>query len=162
MNFADKLFSGLSNIIHFLGKLFGGLGDLIAKSFNAFFDFLAKPLGYLMSFLEAIFYFFEKLFDVVVMIVKIFVACFQFIGALVVGLLRTISSWLHVTVSGSTNFPSASGQGFTAVINQIMPTGVMTVIPLVAIGFLWLFFIIKIIGLFGGEISINPFRGGNG
>lgn len=150
-SFSDKIIEGFNNFIGFIGNMFKYL-----------FDFLEKPLMLLYQLLDGIFYFFYQLFNVVVAIVKIFVASFQFIGSMILGLFRTIKLWLTVDVTPDTNFPSATHQGFQTVIDLVAPTGLLTVVPLVALAFLWFFFVIKMIGLFGGEIHIAPFgRGGN-
>lgn len=157
MSFADKIFTWLNKILSFLGELFSGLFELIANAVNTILDIIVKPLSYLYYFLEGIFYFFMKVFDIVVMIVKIFVASFQFLGSLIMGVFRTIRLWLTVDLSTNTNFVSASGTGFQTVMDIIRPTGLLTVVPVIAIAFLWFFFVLKMIGLFGGNISIAPF-----
>lgn len=145
-------------------KFVDKLLDLIADGFNAlidflfsFIEFLAKPLSYLFSFLEGIFYFITKLFDIVVAVVMIFVALFQYFFAIIAGLFRMIKGWLTVNPNaGDLSFPSTSNRGFQVVVDLVQPTGLMTVIPMVALAFLWFFFIIKMIGLFGGSIMISP------
>lgn len=150
MKFVDKLLSFLKN----------GFEKIIDALF-AFISFLAKPLSYVLAFLEGVFYFIMKIFDVVISVVMIFVALFQFVGALVVGLFRTIANWLTVSPnSADVAFPSASYQGLEVVIDLVQPTGLLTVVPMVCLALLWMYFIIKIIGLFGGNISISPFGGG--
>ncbi|MEC3463138.1 hypothetical protein P9149_14635, partial [Bacillus thuringiensis] len=91
-----------------IDKILGGfskVGSLISKGFNNFFDFLAKPLGYLLEFLESIFYFFAMLFTVVVKIVKIFTALMQFFWALATSVLKTVGMWIGVVPSGSMHLP---------------------------------------------------------
>lgn len=160
VSFADKIVKGFNSILTFLSKLFNGLFSLIANAINELMSFLAKPLAYLLAFLEGIFYFFTKLFDIAVAIVKICVACFQFVGALIAGIFRTIYKWLTVSPVQDLSFPSVSNQGFKAVIDQVQGTGLLTVVPMVALAFLWFFFVIKMIGLFGGNIYIKPFGRG--
>ncbi len=152
MKFVDKLLSFLKD----------GFIEIIDALF-AFISFLAKPLSYLLAFLEGVFYFFIKFFEVVISVVMIFVSIFQFLGALVVGLFRTITSWLTVSPNASTvSFPSTTQQGLNVITDLVEPIGLLTVVPQVCLAILWLFFIIKMIGLFGGQISITPFgRGGN-
>lgn len=153
MKFVDKL----------LGLLASGFNLIISALFS-FIEFLAKPLSYLLEFLKGIFYFFFKFFEIAVQIILIFVALFQFFFAIIAGVLRTIKSWLTINPSpGDVSFPSMSNTGFGVVMDLLQPTGLMTVVPLVALAFLWFFFILKIIGLFGGQIMISPFgRGGSG
>lgn len=161
MNFIEKIIDGFNAVISFLGALFQPLFDLIADGFNALLDFLEKPLALLFHFLDGIFYFFVQLFNIVVLVIKIFVAFFQFLGALILGVFRTIKMWLIPSLSGDTNFPSATHAGFKTVIDLVAPTGLLTIVPMVAIAFVWFYFIIKMIGLFGGQIMINPLgRGG--
>lgn len=156
MNFIEKILDGFNKVLAFLGGVFSGLFQLIADGFNKLLHFIQKPLTYLYYFLEGIFYFFIKLFDVVVLVVKIFVALFQFIFALGAGILRTITKWLTVDLSPNTKFVSSTYSGFQTVMDLLQPTGLLTVVPLVALAFLWFFFVIKMIGLFGGSIMISP------
>lgn len=152
--------------MNFVEKLLG----LIVEGFDKLIDFLfmivqffAKPLAYLLQFLEGLFYFISVLFQIVVAIVMIFVALFQFLFAIIAGVFRTIKMWLTVSPNpNDVSFPSVSNSGFGVVVDLLQPTGIMTVVPMVALAFLWFFFIVKIIGLFGGSIMITPIgRGGN-
>jgi len=162
MNFIEKIIAGFQAVLSFLGNIFSNVFDFFGDVFQKLFDIIAKPLQLLFDLLEAIFFFFLKLFEIGVMIIKIFTAFFQYVYALGQGIFRTISSWSHISVSKGTSFPSASGQGFNAVIEILQPTGLMTVVPIVATAFLWLFFVIKILGLLGGDISVSPFKSGGG
>lgn len=150
----------------FVDKLLGLLVDGFFKVIEAIYKFIqliAKPLSYLLEFLVGIFYFIFKLFEVVVQIVMIFVALFQFLFALIAGLFRTAKSWLTVNPSaGDVSFPSMSNTGFGVVVDLLQPTGLMTVVPMVALAFLWLFFVIRVISLFGGTIMVTPFGRGGG
>ncbi len=152
MKFVDKL----------LGLILDGFFKVIAMIFT-FIEFLAKPLSFLLEFLKGIFHFIFKIFDVVVQVVMIFVALFQYIFALFGGVFRMIKSWLIINPDANdVSFPSTSYQGFQVVTDLLQPTGMMTVVPAVALAFLWFYFILKIIGLFGGSIMISPFgRGGS-
>lgn len=151
MNFVDKLLSLLKD----------GFDKLIAMLY-AIVNFFAKPMAYLLQFLEGIFHFIVKLFEVVVQLIMIFVALFQFLFSIIAGVFRTIKMWLTVQPVSDVSFPSMSNRGFAVVIDLLQPTGLMTVVPMVALAFLWFFFIIKIIGLFGGQVMITPFgRGGS-
>ena len=157
LSFAGKVVKGFNSVLKFLGKVFGSLFSLISDAFQALFDLLAAPLKYLMYFLEGIFYFFQQIFVVVVIIIKIFVALFQYIGALIVGIFRTIKMWLIPGLSGNTKFVSATDQGFKTVIDLLQPTGLLTIVPMVALAFLWFYFALKMLGLFGGSVHIQPF-----
>lgn len=150
MKFVDKLLTFLKTAI-----------DNIIDALFAFIEFLAKPLSYLLAFLEGVFYFVMQVFEVAVSVVMIFVALFQFILALITGVFRTIGNWLTVNPSvNDVTFPSTTYQGFEVVIDLLQPTGLLTVVPMICLALLWFFFVIKIIGLFGGQIMITPFRGG--
>lgn len=152
MKFVDKL----------LGLISSGFSKVIAMIFS-FIEFLSKPLSYLFEFLKGIFYFIFKLFEIVVQIVMINVAIFQFVFALIAGIFRTIKNWLTINPSASdVSFPSMSYRGFEVVTDLLQGTGLMTVVPLVALAFLWFFFVLKMIGLFGGSIMISPFGRGGG
>lgn len=153
MKFVDKL----------LGLISQGFGKIIDALFK-FIQFLATPLSYLLEFLKGIFYFIYKFFEIAGHIIMIFVAMFQFLFALIAGVFRTIKNWLTINPSASdVSFPSMSHRGFGVVTDLLQPTGLMTVVPMVALAFLWFYFILKIIGLFGGSIMISPFgRGGTG
>lgn len=155
MKFVEKL---LGLIKDGFMKMIGFFVDI----FQSLFDLLAKPFQLLFILFEGIFYFISVLFQIVVKIIMIFVAIFQFIFAVIAGVFRTIAKWLTVSPSGDVSFPSVSNQGFGVVIDLLQPTGLMTVVPMVAIAFLWFYFALKMIGLFGGQIMISPFgRGGN-
>lgn len=153
----DKIIDGFNNIIDFLGSIFGKVFDFFAKFFEGLINILLVPLQLIVSFLEGVFYFISKLFEVVVLIVQIFVALFQFIFALIAGIVRSITSWLTFSVKGNISFPSVSESGFATVIDILDGTGILTVLPIVATAFVWFYFVIKMIGLFGGQIQIRPF-----
>lgn len=157
VSFAGKVVKGFNSILNFLGKVFGNLFSLISKSFQALIDLLAAPIKYLMYFLEGIFYFFQQIFIIAVMVIKIFIAIFQYIGALIMGIFRTIKMWLIPSLNGNTKFVSATGDGFKTVIDLLQPTGLLTVVPMVALAFLWFYFALKMLGLFGGSVHIQPF-----
>lgn len=150
----------------FVDKLLGLLKDGFDKMIDILFlliQFFAKPLAFLLQFLEGIFYFITVLFQIVIQIIMIFVALFQFLFAIIAGVFRTIYMWLTVNPNpNDVSFPSMSNTGFGVVVDLLQPTGLMTVVPMVALAFLWFYFILKIIGLFGGSLMITPFgRGGN-
>ncbi|WP_205414330.1 hypothetical protein, partial [Serratia marcescens] len=78
-----KIIDGFNKFISFIGKLFQKLFDLISGAFNALLDFIEKPLALLYYLLDGIFYFFYQIFNIIVVIIKIFVASFQFVGSLI-------------------------------------------------------------------------------
>lgn len=146
MNFVEKLLQLIQDGFNFL---IDALYQIVV--------FLAKPLSYLIQFLEGIFYLFYQLFEIAVMLVMIFVALFQFIIALTAGIFRTIKLWLTVDPDmDDVNFPSESYLGFQTLVEQLEPTGFMTVVPTIAIAITWFYFAMKIIGLFGGQVLIAP------
>lgn len=162
-SFAKKIIDGFNVALSFIGSLFSSLFDLISGSFQSLFEFLAVPLGWLVSFFEGVFYFFEKLFTVLVVIVKIFVALFQYLGSLIAGVFRMIKGFLTVDVNASTKFVSTTEQGFSVVVDLLHGTGLLTVVPLVATAFVWFFFCLKVFQAFGGTISVSsPFSNSQG
>ncbi|MEC1984458.1 hypothetical protein P9F15_29560 [Bacillus cereus] len=140
----DAILNGLSKV-----------GNGIVKGFQASMEFLAKPLGYLLEFLEGIFYFFACLFKVVVLIVKIFTALFQFFWATATSVIKTLLMWIGVVPSGKVYLPHEAQNGFQVVIDKVMPTGLMTTVPMVATAFLWLFFGMKVFSLYGGSMGFS-------
>ncbi|MCP9282325.1 hypothetical protein [Bacillus wiedmannii] len=140
----DAILSGLSKV-----------GNGLVNGFKATMEFLAKPLGYLLEFLECIFYFFACLFKVVVLIIKIFTALFQFFWATATSVIKTLLMWIGVTPSGKVYLPHEAQNGFQVVIDKVMPTGLMTTVPMVATAFLWLFFGMKVFSLYGGSMGFN-------
>lgn len=147
MNFANTLLKWLNNIITF-----------IADGFGKLFRFLEKPLSYLFYFFDGIFYFIAVVFDIIVAIVRIFVALFQFIGALILGVLRTIADFLVPSFSSPVHMPSESGNGFGVVLDVVDPVGLLHIVPYILIALVWFAFIFKILALFGGNLSV---RGGD-
>ncbi|OBZ15207.1 hypothetical protein A8L34_29560 [Bacillus sp. FJAT-27264] len=145
MTFVHTLLSFLSRSMSFLGDFFGKL-----------LSFLAYPLGWLIAFLDGIWYFLTVLFRIVVAVITIFVALFQFLGAMAFGFLRTIRSFLWVDF-GSTpiNYPSSSYTGLKLVSDVLGPTGLMTVVPMVLLAILWLLFVLRVFALFsdGGDVD---------
>ncbi len=141
MNFAEKLFDLMKQGF-----------DKVIDAFMILFSFLAKIFGYLIEFFKGIFYFIFKLFEVVVQIIQIFVAIFQFMFALAAGIFRTIKSWITVNpVADPSKFPLASDQGFAVIADLMSKVGLLTVVPGVLLALLWFYFILKMIGLFGGQ-----------
>lgn len=141
MNFIEKILTFLVS-----------LGRLIVDGFTGLFDLLAKPLTYLFYLLDGIFYFFMQLFDIVVKVVMIFVGLFQFIFALIAGLFRTLHGLLFPTFDQPTNMPANSRQGLDVVLDLVDPIGILDIVPYILVAFVWFFFILKILALFGGNI----------
>lgn len=162
MTFLDWIISAFNNLIGFLGRLFAPLFNLIGTGFNNLIHFLEKPLSLVYYFFDGVFYFIAQLFNVLVLVIKIFTAFFQFLGAIFTGVFRTIQMWLIPGLSASPAYPSASEQGFQTFFDVVSPTGLTTVIPVIAIAFCWFYFILKIISLFGGEIYVRGFGDGSG
>ena len=140
--------------VNFLvGKLINGfnfVGDMLYK----FISFLAKPLSYVYYFFDGVFYFVMQLALVVWKIISLFVALFQFFGALVAGFFRTITSFLAIDFTSSpVHFPSSSLRGLQVILNLIAPMGLLSVLPLVLIAVVWFIFVKRMIGLLGGDIK---------
>uniref|UniRef100_UPI00203BAC23 hypothetical protein n=1 Tax=Bacillus cytotoxicus TaxID=580165 RepID=UPI00203BAC23 len=134
----------------FTSFLKGGF-EAVIGSIKKGLDFLATPIEYLFEFLKGIFYFVEKFFQVVVAIIKLFVALFQFLGAVITGFFKTLYSWLTPSFNGGdVGFPSASMRGFKTATDILLPTGLLTVVPAVVTCFLWYLFVRKLMDLFGG------------
>jgi hypothetical protein len=143
MNFIQKILDGFKHV-----------GDWIVNGFSELFKFLAKPLSYLFYFLDGVFYFFYVLFDIVVKIIMIFVALFQFVFALIAGFLRTLFDLLTPSFNtGQVHLPSTSPQGFNVVISLVDPVGLLNIVPYILIAVVWGAFIMKILALFGGQVT---------
>lgn len=142
MKFLDYIRSGFKKVT-----------DFVSDGFNNLIDFLEKPFSFIVSFFDGIFYFITVLFNVVVKIVMIFVAFFQFLFAIGAGFMRTARDLLTVQPSANVYYPSSSATGFKAVIDVIAPTGLYDVVPMILIALVWGGFIMKIIGLIGGNSS---------
>lgn len=142
------------NMIDMLLNLLKSGFEGIMKMVYMLFDFLGKAFGLLFWFLDGIFYFVGQLFLVLIKVVMLFVVLFQFLGAIVVGFLKTIGNMLVMHAS-SPNLPSKTGEGLNAVTQVLSKIGFMDVVPLVLTGLIWFFFVKKLIGLFGGEIKAD-------
>ncbi|PAE14712.1 hypothetical protein CHH59_21460 [Shouchella clausii] len=149
MNFVEKILDA-----------FNKLGQFLKGMFERIIDFFLVPLSWLLYILEGILHFIVVLFQVVVEIIMIFVALFQFLFAITAGFLRTVFQMINPRIGSPGFFPSESGRGFNVVFDLVSGTGLLTVVPAVATFFLWFFFIIKYIALFGGTIMVRPFGGG--
>lgn len=139
------------NFIERIMQLFFNLGEFIGSLFNGFIEFLTLPLALLLSLLEGIFHFIGVLFQIVVLLMTLFVSFFQLFFSVVGAFFRTIYSWVGFAPSGSVNLPSWSRQGFETVLEQVGGTGLLTVVPNVLIGLLWIMFAYKMIGLVGNK-----------
>lgn len=132
-------------ILDFLSSILEYLSD----GFSKLFSLIAKPLSYVFYFFEGIFHFVAVLFDVVVKVVMIFVALFQFLGALALGFMRTLQYLLVPTFNTSTvHLPSNSSQGLNVILDLVAPTGVLTVVPYICLAVIWFVFVMKIFALF--------------
>lgn len=139
MNMIDTLMNWLSNF-----------GNWLASTIMTLLNFLAYPLGWLIWALDGLFYLFYRLFDVVVLVVKIFTALFQYLFALLAGFMRTITSLLFSMPTTSPKYPGAMSDGISIVAEQLNPTGLMTVVPMVLLALIWLAFVMRVIALLGG------------
>ncbi|WP_103110845.1 hypothetical protein [Brevibacillus reuszeri] len=145
MKFVNVLMQFLSDSVAFLGNLFSKL-----------LEFLAVPLGWIVSFLEGIWYFLTVLFDIVVAVIKIFVALFQFLGALAVGFFKTIKMFLVPDFSRTPiHYPGGMKTGMDEVIKVVDPVGFLDVVPLIFLAVIWLLFIIRLFGLLGGDVKTD-------
>ncbi|MDY8049652.1 hypothetical protein UY416_25515 [Paenibacillus polymyxa] len=129
---------------------------LVFNGFTNLLSYLSEPLSWLVWLIEGIWYFLTKLFEVVVAILDIFVSLFQFFGALLVGFLRTIKGLLWIDF-GQTPiyYPSTVSIGMKTVVDALSPTGLLTVVPLVMLAIVWLFFVYKVFALLGGEVDVD-------
>lgn len=130
----------------------GRLIEFIGRGFNVLLDFLAQPIMFLLTLLEGIFYFISVLFSVVVKIIQIFVALFQLFFSIVSGLISSfdLDASFNPGDVGSINLPYYSSHGFQAVMDHLIGTGLMTVVPYALTALLYLFFARKVVGLLGG------------
>lgn len=143
MTFVDTLMSFLQGGLDFLGGLFSKL-----------WDFLSVPLGWLVALIDGIWYFLTVLFGIVVAVIKIFVALFQFLGALAIGFLKTIKLFLVPDFSRTPiHYPSTMSTGMAEVVKVLDPIGFLDVVPLVFLAIIWLIFVIRVFALLGGEVK---------
>lgn len=150
MKFADKLLGLLKQGFTYVGQIIQNV-----------LEFIALPLSYLFYFFEGVFYFIGKLFEVLLLVLSIFIAIFQFMFAIAAGVLRTLKAMLFPNFTEAfINYPSASRTGFETVLDVIAPTGLLTVVPAIATVFVWFFFSLKILGLYGFGVAIR-FGGGS-
>ena len=142
MTFVDTLMRFLSGALSIIGN---GIQQLL--------NFLAVPLGWIVALLEGVWYFLVKLATVVIKVIDIFIALFQFIGSLALGFMRSIKGLLFIDFSKTpVNYPSTSGQGIQVVIDKVLqPVGFMTIVPGILLAIIWLFFVYRVFGLLGGE-----------
>lgn len=133
----------------FLSGAFKILGD----GLQALLNFLAVPLGWIVALIEGIWYFLTQIVAVVIEVIDIFIALFQFLGSLFVGFFMTIKGLLIIDFSKTpVNYPSSTSQGIQVVVEKVLePVGFMTVVPGILLAVLWLLFVIRTIGLLGGE-----------
>lgn len=140
-------------IINGIAEAIGVIIEFIGDGFNTLLEFISVPFMFLMAFLEGIFYFVSRLFVIVVKVIQIFVALFQLFFSICAGLVSSFD--LDVSFdSGSVSaisMPYYSSQGMQAVIDHLVGTGLMTVVPYAFTAVLYLIFARKIISLLGGN-----------
>ena len=110
-------------MIDFLGSLITGFADMI----GSFFEWLIKPLTWLMQLLDGIFYFFYKLFLILGDLLGVFLAFFQLLIAVSSGLLRTVTRFMNW--SGA---PLHTGVGMDGILifkTAVEPLGLLRVLP---------------------------------
>ncbi|OPG94563.1 hypothetical protein B2I21_31815 [Chryseobacterium mucoviscidosis] len=136
-----------------LMRFLSGAFKVIADGIQTLLHFLAVPLGWLVALIEGIWYFLTKLVTVVIKVIDIFIALFQFLGSLALGFLRTIKALLFIDFSRTpVNYPSSTGTGMQLVVEKVLqPVGFLTVVPGVLLALIWILFIVRITGLLGGE-----------
>lgn len=140
-------------ILHGIAEGIGKVIEFIGRGFNVLLDFFAQPIMFLLTLLEGIFYFITVLFNIVVKIIQIFVALFQLFFAVATGLVSSfdLDASFNPGDVGSINLPYYSSQGFQAVMDHLIGTGLMTVIPYALTALLYLAFARKVMGLLGGS-----------
>ncbi|MGG0753100.1 hypothetical protein [Brevibacillus laterosporus] len=132
MSFADMV-----------GSLLQGLGNLLAS----FFQFLLKPISYLLQFFDGVFYFFYKLFVILAQILHLFLALLQALWAVTAGIFRTITSFL--SWSGGSFHSKIGNEGITLFVEMVEPYGILNVLPYILLALHVLvtgYLILKIIG----------------
>ncbi|RJG23299.1 hypothetical protein [Paenibacillus thiaminolyticus] len=141
MTFVDTLMRYLS-----------GAFDVLASGIQKLLEFLSYPLGWLVALIEGIWYFLTSLVQVVILVIDIFIALFQFIGALFLGFFRTIKGLLWIDMSKTpVNYPGASGDGIDVVKDMVLgPIGFLDVVPYGLLAIVWLLFIVRVFSLLGG------------
>ncbi|MEK3837935.1 hypothetical protein [Paenibacillus sp. FSL R7-0128] len=144
MTFVHSLLSFLSGAFNWLGDAFGKL-----------FQLLSVPFGWLLWLFDGIWYFLFSLFKIVVAVLHIFVSLFQFLGAIILGFLRTIKGFLFIDFNQTpVHYPSSSFTGLKLVADFLQPIGFMTVFPMVLLAVLWLLFVLRVFALLGdGDVD---------
>lgn len=140
------------NILETILDAIGNLGNGIIDGLVAFMEFLARPFALLLSLLEGIFYFLFKILEVLIEVIMLFGALFQFLFALATGLMRTLGTWLGF-VPSSYSIPNEAQTGLEVFMETIGGTGFNTLLPTVFIFIVWIGFIYKLIQLIGGKGS---------
>lgn len=139
--------------VNVLMTFLSGAMNLLMDGIQKILGFLSTPLGWIIALVEGIWYFLTKLVSVVIAVIDIFIALFQFIGSIALGFLRTIKGLLWIDFSKTpVNYPSTTGIGIQVVVEKVLqPVGFLTVVPYVLLAFVWLFFVLRIFALLGGE-----------
>lgn len=136
------------NFIEKIIDLFFNMGEHLTTLFTSLVEFLTMPFALLLQLLEGIFYFINVLFQILIMIVRIFVALFQFFFKVVSALFISIGNMIGFAPTGEMNLNYATRLGFDTALDQIGGTGLLTVVPNVLIAIMWLWFGYKVIGKF--------------
>lgn len=127
----------------FLGSLFVGLGNLL----SSFFQFLMKPITWIIQFFEGVFYFIYKLGVLLVDALAVFGAFFQLIFAVAAGLTRTVTGFM--SWSGTPLRSNVGSDGFAIFASTLEPLGLNTVLPMILLAldiFLTAYLVIWLVG----------------
>lgn len=136
--------------VDYILKFFSWLGSLIADGFNYLFEFLASLFQGFFAIIDFIFYFLVQALTVIFVTIKIFIALFQYLFVITGMFIKAISSFVIPHFEPYV-MPSNSGEGLSAMMEFIEPTGILTIVPFALSCFCWFLFVKKVIGLFGGE-----------
>ena len=138
MNFIDTLLDHISDF-----------GSLVKDGFVEILDFISKPMGYILEFFEGIFYLLFKLGELVILVINLFTALFQFFFSLVAVLTRTLLSWLNPISNTGMNYSYETEQGLEVFKDVIGNFGYLDVIPFALTAIVYVYMSIKILGLLG-------------
>lgn len=141
----------MKKFVDYIFDFFSWIGSLIADGFNALFNLLVSLFNGIFVFLDFIFYFFAQALTVIFLTLKIFIALFQYLFVISSMFLRAIFSFIiphwEPYVMPESEYSNA---GLNAFLKFIEPTGLVTVVPLILSCFVWFFFVMKVLKLFGG------------
>lgn len=131
-------------------NFFSWLGGLIADGFNFIFLLLTSLFQGFFAIIDFIFYFLVQALTVIFVTIKIFIALFQYLFVITGMFIKAISSFI-VPHFEPYVMPANLNAGLAAFMEFVLPTGLLTVVPFALSCFCWFLFVIKVIGLFGGE-----------